>query len=171
MAAATPAPAVPDANKTTVIIPAGDRLGKPETSPLLLQCYATLTRGHDVGKLKAGDVYRLMKVGGKVSRIATLAGAPLQGVNSQLVAYGWGLMTDCIFKQNSWTMCEPRNRTLAVESITEFARQHRVAMEEELPQNSAPSSRGRSRRGSSSTDLNPHYLRQNLINVHDRTMA
>lgn len=111
-AANTPAAAAPTFS--------GKRLGEADQAPLL----ATCIKHHDFGGF--GDApnpqaaYSLMKTLGTGLRIATLIGAEA-GKGDQLID-NWRIIAECVYRQNSWSLCNPDNRTLAIESAGAFVR-------------------------------------------------
>jgi hypothetical protein len=98
----------------------GKRLGEAGFAPLLRTCM----KGDDFTGL--GDVnnsqamYHVLTTVGTASRVASLIGAQTGG-GVQLTDY-WRLIADCVYQQNSWSLCDPDNRALAIESGGAFIR-------------------------------------------------
>lgn len=96
----------------------GKRLGEAAQAPLLAAC----TKGDNfegIGNGSPQAVYAVLTMMGTATRIASLAGE--NGNSSQLVDW-WRLIADCVYQQNSWNLCEPNNRALAIESASAFIR-------------------------------------------------
>jgi len=98
----------------------GKRLGEAEQAPLL----ATCIKHDDFGGFGDGSnpqaAYSLMKTVGAGLRIATLIGAET-GNGGQLID-NWRIIAECVYRQNSWSLCQPDNRVLAIESAGAFVR-------------------------------------------------
>ena len=50
--------------------------------------------------------------------------APVDGRDT---AYLWADVADCVYRQNSWALCDPDNRALAIEAATTLSRQVSIA--------------------------------------------
>ncbi|MEJ0078082.1 MAG: hypothetical protein WDO17_22105 [Alphaproteobacteria bacterium] len=122
-AAATNQPA-PPANSPAAPAPAfsGKRLGEAEQAPLLATCIKNEDFGGfgDAAATNPQAAYSLMKTVGTGFRIATLIGAET-GSGAQLTD-NWRIIAECVYRQNSWTLCNPHNRALAIESTGAFIR-------------------------------------------------
>jgi hypothetical protein len=98
----------------------GKRLGEAEQAPLLATCIT----GDDFdglgGTTNPQATYKLMKTVGTGFRIATLIGAET-GSGAQLTD-NWRIIAECVYRQNSWNLCHPDNRALAIESAGAFVR-------------------------------------------------
>jgi hypothetical protein len=98
----------------------GKRLGEAGFAPLLRTCM----KGDDFAGL--GDVnnpqamYHVLTTVGTASRVGALLGAETGG-GAQLTEY-WGEIANCVYRQNSWNLCDPDNRALAIESGGAFIR-------------------------------------------------
>ncbi|MEA2878713.1 MAG: hypothetical protein QOF14_3909 [Hyphomicrobiales bacterium] len=111
-ASTTPAAAAP--------IFSGKRLGEAEQAPLLATCVADENFGGFGDVKNPQAAYALMKTVGAGLRIATLIGAET-GNGAQLID-NWRIIAECVYRQNSWTLCNPDNRVLAIESAGAFVR-------------------------------------------------
>ena len=95
----------------------GNRLGRAGTAPLLRTC----VKGDTFEGFRNPEaVYIVLTTAGTMSRLAPLVGAEM-GDGVQLTEY-WREIADCVYQQNSWQLCEPDNRALAVESASGFIR-------------------------------------------------
>ena len=65
-------------------------------------------------------VYGLLKTVGAASRLMSMVGGETGG-SAQLADY-WRMLADCVYQQNSWNLCDPDNRALAIESGGAFIR-------------------------------------------------
>lgn len=101
----------------------GDRIGRASTAPLLKLCtpFAELGMDPDM-KAQPADIYRLLKLGTRAASIAKVVGANPQDFDQTVFADAWGVVADCVYKQNGWALCDPDNRALAVEATTTFVR-------------------------------------------------
>ena len=96
----------------------GKRLGEAAHAPLLAAC----VKGDNFDGFGNGNpqaVYAMLGMMGTATRLASLVGE--NGNSSQLVDY-WRLIADCVYQQNSWNLCEPNNRSLAIELASAFVR-------------------------------------------------
>jgi hypothetical protein len=94
------------------------RMGRAEAAPLLPQCAPRDMVPLGPGTMvEAADLYAVLKSGG----------APPPGASATALAALWGELADCVYRQNSWTLCQPDNRALAVETLNGFVRQLRIA--------------------------------------------
>ncbi len=97
----------------------GKRLGEAAQAPLLAAC-AKGDNFEGFGNGSPQAVYAMLNMMGTATRIGSMVGA--EGANSsQLVDY-WRLIAECVYQQNSWNLCEPNNRAIAVESALAFIR-------------------------------------------------
>jgi hypothetical protein len=97
----------------------GKRLGEAEHAPLL----ATCIKGDNFEGFGGGSpqaVYGMLTMMGTATRVGSLIGAEM-GDRAQLTDY-WRLIADCVYQQNSWNLCDPDNRALAIESGGAFIR-------------------------------------------------
>ena len=98
----------------------GKRLGEAEQAPLLATCITGDDFDGFGGTRNPQATYSLMKTVGAGFRIATLVGAET-GSGAQLTD-NWRIIADCVYRQNSWNLCNPDNRALAIESAGAFIR-------------------------------------------------
>ena len=98
----------------------GKRLGEAEQAPLLATCIKHDDFGGFGDNPNPQAAYALMKTLGAGVRIATLIGAET-GNGGQLVD-NWRIIAECVYRQNSWSLCHPDNRVLAIESAGAFVR-------------------------------------------------
>ena len=118
---ATQAAAVSSSNSAPTF--EGDRIGRASTAPLLKQCtpFAELGMDPDM-KAQPADIYRLLKLGTRAASIAKVVGANPQDFDQTVFVDAWGVVADCVYKQNGWALCDPDNRALAVEATATFVR-------------------------------------------------
>jgi hypothetical protein len=111
-----------NSNAPAVSLPAfsGKRLGEAEQAPLLGTCITGEDFDPFGGAKNPQAVYSLMKTVGTGFRIATLIGAET-GSSGQLTD-NWRIIAECVYRQNSWNLCNPDNRALAIESAGAFIR-------------------------------------------------
>jgi hypothetical protein len=110
--------------------PTSKRVGRAAAANLLPVCmghgYAT-----SEGELElATQSYRMLQAGSSASRVGTLLGPQVGGVdavNSHAYALMWGKVADCVYGQNARTLCDRDNRALAVEAASSFVRQAELA--------------------------------------------
>jgi hypothetical protein len=106
----------------------GFRVGRAETAPLLRGCVPYEQFGAmNTPQMEPGDLYRLLQTGGKLARVAAVAGIQQDAVDPLDFALMWGEVADCVYRQNGPALCDPDNRALAVESITTLVRQVNMA--------------------------------------------
>lgn len=98
----------------------GKRLGEAEQAPLLAGCIKHEDFGGFGDNTNPQAAYALMKTLGATVRIATLIGAETGG-GGQLTD-NWRIIAECVYRQNSWSLCQPDNRVLAIESAGAFIR-------------------------------------------------
>ena len=98
----------------------GKRLGEAEHAPLLATCIKHDDFGGFGDAPNPQAAYSLMKTLGTGLRIATLIGAET-GKGDQLID-NWRIIAECVYRQNSWSLCHPDNRVLAIESAGAFIR-------------------------------------------------
>jgi hypothetical protein len=99
-----------------------NRLGRPETAPVLRSCVARML---DLGrgeKIEPGAVYSMLKAGSMQASISALAGRSNAWTGNQTVmlAASWGELASCIYAQDDRELCDPDNRAAMVEATTKF---------------------------------------------------
>jgi hypothetical protein len=133
MAIAVPAGA--SDGKAEIVIPASSgRTGRAETAPLIKVCIPL----HRLGiardqAIESGDIYRMLWAASSMSRVAAAAGIKQKTIDDVEFAAIWADVTDCIYRQNGWVLCDPDNRALAVEAANTFMRQLTVAAKADKP--------------------------------------
>ena len=104
----------------TLLIGCAVTLGEAEHAPLLKTCI----KGDDFEGLGSPSnpqaVYHVLKTVGTASRLMSMMGGETGG-SAQLADY-WRVLADCVYRQNSWNLCDPDNRVLAIESGGAFIR-------------------------------------------------
>lgn len=103
--------------------PSGERIGRAATAPLLKLCVTRSMFGldddQDIEPTHLLDVLNASATAGRVT--ATFGGKPRnETVN---LAAMWGEVADCVYRQNSWQLCDIDNRALAVQAANTFVRQ------------------------------------------------
>jgi hypothetical protein len=101
----------------------GDRVGRATTAPFLKVCLTkdVLDIRHDVN-IEPGTLLQILEASSSQSRLTKVLGAPKQHAVLEL-AQMWGQVADCIYRQNSWQLCDIDNRALAVDAGNAFLRQ------------------------------------------------
>ena len=64
---------------------------------------------------------QILRAGAMQSRVTALLGKKQPGTSAWL-ANAWGQVADCVYRQNSWNLCDPDNRALAVDAASAFVR-------------------------------------------------
>jgi hypothetical protein len=96
-----------------------DRIGRAETAPLLAACLTPDVLDVSKDDVQPGTLLQILNAAGMQSRVTSLLGAKRQGVSTSL-ATAWGKVADCVYRQNSWNLCDPDNRALAVDAVSAF---------------------------------------------------
>lgn len=96
----------------------GERMGRAATAPFLKICINKELFGirHEVDLLP-GTLLEFLE-GVSQPRLAKF-GAPPEHAVLELAAK-WGVVADCIYKQNTWHLCDIDNRALAVKTANAF---------------------------------------------------
>ena len=99
----------------------GRRVGHAGTAPLLRVCInsSSLADAFDGGDPQA--VLAVLSAAEAAARLGPLFGA--KGGNPGQLSEYWRELADCVYRQNSWTLCDIDNRALAVETASAFIRQ------------------------------------------------
>lgn len=98
----------------------GKRLDEAEHAPLLATCVADEGFGGFGDTKNPQAAYAMMKMLGTHVRVATLIGA--ETGNGIQITDNWRIIAECVYRQNSWNLCNPNNRALAIESAEAFVR-------------------------------------------------
>jgi hypothetical protein len=120
--AAVPAPRAP------IVAPSRDRIGKAATAPLLHVC---MRSGSPLASQTAPDMepsalYQMVRSAAMQSHIVALTGSAQEGASSGLI-WMLGPATDCVFTRQNEALCDPDNRALAIELISDFLHNARRA--------------------------------------------
>ena len=99
-----------------------NRLGRPETAPVLRTC---LVRILDLGrneKVDTSAAYSMLKAGSMQASISAFAGRSNMLSRNQTLglAGAWGELATCIDAQDDRELCDPDNRAAMVEATTKF---------------------------------------------------
>jgi hypothetical protein len=100
-----------------------NRLGRPETAPVLRTCIARMVDfGRRAEKIEPGAVYSMLKAGSMQASMSALAGRsdPWTGNQTVMLAASWGELASCIYAQDDRELCDPDNRAAMVEATTKF---------------------------------------------------
>jgi len=101
----------------------GDRIGRAMTAPFLKICLTKDLLGIDRGtEIDPGLLLQILEAGSVQGRVTRILGAPREHAALELAAT-WGSVTDCVYRQNTWNLCDIDNRALAVDSANTFVRQ------------------------------------------------
>lgn len=98
---------------------ASRRVGRALESRLL---YACAPEGSLDGPPDPRGTYWLMKTGVSGARMTALVDASLSAAAQKTYARDVAELTECIYRQDAASFCQPDNRALAVETITLFGR-------------------------------------------------
>jgi hypothetical protein len=107
---ATPAAAAPTFS--------GKRLGEAEHAPLLRTC----VKNELAGEMDPQAFYQMITLAGTIGAIGSMIN-PAEFKNGGELAIFWNTIAECVFQQNSWALCDPNNRQLAVTSASAAIRQ------------------------------------------------
>jgi hypothetical protein len=116
------APASTAAPAKEVSIPTGGRIGIASESNLLKTCLPN-TGIPGMGKK---DIYNLLQTTSQMMTMGAIMGQDA-AVGAKGYSMMWASVTDCVFRQNGYMLCDPDNRALAVEAISTFIRQTQMA--------------------------------------------
>ena len=99
----------------------GDRVGRSETAPLLKIC-VTKDVVLDVDPDREIDpaiLFQFLVSARHADRLIAVLGAPRDHGVVELAAK-WGAVADCVYRSNSWGLCDIDNRALAVQAANTF---------------------------------------------------
>lgn len=101
----------------------GDRIGDARTAPILKMCLTG-----EVLELAVDDDFdpatllQMLQASNLQNRVKKLAGKPQKDAGLRL-AQMWSHVADCVYRQDSYRLCDIDNRALAVEAGSTFVRQ------------------------------------------------
>jgi hypothetical protein len=105
----------------------GKRVGRAATAPLLKMCVTNemleLAPGADPDP---GTLLEILNAAGTAASLKPVFGSRVRRSGARL-AMMWGLVADCVYKQNGWQLCDIDNRALAVNAAGAFLRQADLA--------------------------------------------
>lgn len=113
----------PAAPAREVSIPTGGRLGIASDSNLLKTCLPGRLGMPGMGKK---DIYNLLQTTSQMMSVGAIMGQDAT-VGAKGFSMMWAAVTDCVFRQNGYMLCDPDNRALAVEAVSTFIRQTQLA--------------------------------------------
>jgi hypothetical protein len=101
----------------------GNRNGRATTAPFLKICLPKELLGvrHETD-INAGWLLQSLEASATQGRLTAVLGAPKEHAVLE-TALIWGQVADCIYRQNSWHLCDIDNRALAVDAGNTFLRQ------------------------------------------------
>lgn len=99
----------------------GKRVGYAGTAPLLRACVTNSELSHAFNHAEPDAIFSLLKTTETAARLGPLFGA--KGRNTGQLSEYWRELADCVYRQNSRTLCDIDNRALAVETASAFVRQ------------------------------------------------
>ncbi|MBI4274034.1 MAG: hypothetical protein HY659_04985 [Rhizobiales bacterium] len=115
------------AGKSAIVAASAKRVGRADAAPILRACIPRQKFGLDPdSKIESAELYRMLKTGGMVARLSALGGIPQSAAEPLGLAMMWGEVADCVYRQNSWALCDADNRALAIEATNTFVRQLRI---------------------------------------------
>jgi hypothetical protein len=99
-----------------------NRLGRPETAPVLRICVARMLDLGRYDKIEPSAMYSMLKAGSLQASISGLAGKSNAWTGNQTttLAATWGELASCIYAQDDRELCDPDNRAAMVEATTKF---------------------------------------------------
>lgn len=101
----------------------GTRIGRSSTAPALPLCLSKTVMGINANSEIAPDMMLLaLKASEAQGRVTRLPGSPREHAVIEL-AQMWGEVADCVYRQNTFRLCDIDNRALAVEAGSIFIRQ------------------------------------------------
>ncbi len=100
-----------------------DRIGRATTAPFLKICLTKDMLGIDRdAEINSGLLLQFLEAGSTQGRVTRILGAPREHAVVNLAAT-WGAVADCVYRQNTWNLCDIDNRALAVDAANTFLRQ------------------------------------------------
>lgn len=142
--------------------PSAARLGRAENAALVKACVPLDRLGIPREKnIESGDLYRLLWAASSMSRVAAVTGIKQKAIDDVEFTAIWADLTDCVYRQNGWTLCNPDNRALAVEAANTFVRQLATAT-------IAEKSEAREARNAARSRNNRDYILQSAQSVKER---
>jgi len=148
----------------TVAIDASmDRIGNAENAILLRTCvpFARFGLGDAIEHRR---LYRSLQTASGLPAVSAITGKRPKPIDDALSAAIWAEAADCIYRQNSWMLCDPDNRALAVETASTFFRRLSAAEKTEQFVD------GRTRRPGIGADPRSHAL-QHASASKDRVLS
>lgn len=110
-------------NANRAPLPSGDRIGRSVTAPLLKLCInKALFNVHPDQDVEAAVLFDVLVSSNTMGRVNAVLGGKPEHTTVEL-AEKWADVTDCVYRQNSWALCDIDNRALAVQSANTFLRQ------------------------------------------------
>jgi hypothetical protein len=98
----------------------GDRVGRAETAPLLKVCLTADLLGMDPDKdIAPGVLLEILTAARAQGRLTRVFGGGSKNSAVKL-AQDWAAVTDCVYRANSWNLCDIDNRALAVQAANTF---------------------------------------------------
>ena len=103
--------------------PSGARLGRAATAPLLKVCVTKSMFGiDDSQEIEPAHLLDVLNASATAGRVASMFGSKPRSAAVDLATL-WGDVADCVYRQNSWQLCDIDNRALAVHAANSFVRQ------------------------------------------------
>jgi hypothetical protein len=107
-----------DASRAAAPVFEGVRLGRSHTAPVLKACMPA-----DLEDMPPQLYLKTLELGDTQSRVRKMLGAKDPAPRGdESPGARWGEMADCVFRQNSWALCDIDNRALAVQTAIALAR-------------------------------------------------
>lgn len=101
----------------------GNRLGRPETAPVVRTCiFRVIDFGPDARKIEPSAGYYILKAGSLSATVTSQFGKPNARAENQsaFMATKWGELAGCIYAQDDRELCDPDSRAAMVEATTKF---------------------------------------------------
>ena len=97
------------------------RVGNAENAILLQTCvpFARLGLGDAI---EHGRLYRMLQTASGLPPLPAIIGTRQKSIDDAQSAVIWAEAADCIYRRNSWMLCDPDNRALAAETASTFFR-------------------------------------------------
>lgn len=97
------------------------RVGNAENAVLLRTCvpFARFGLGDAI---EHGRLYRMLQTASGLPPLPEITGTRQKAIDDARSATIWAEAADCIYRQNSWMLCDPDNRALAAETASTFFR-------------------------------------------------
>lgn len=97
------------------------RVGNAENAILLRSCvpFARLGLGDAI---EHGRLYRMLQTASGLPPVPSTIGTRQKPIDDAQSATIWAEVADCIYRRNSWMLCDPDNRALAAETASTFFR-------------------------------------------------